>query len=244
MPLSSLFWLNASVFERSHQKMRLRGLARLCRTETDRRHDRRHAHWSPRPGSAPSCVTKRIQTAVSRSGRCRRRLARLTCRRGRPRHPGSCITHPKTSPLCGRTASIVCQYSPRPRSLPRLSQAQCLRMMAQVHFGGVRNPQHQRSRFNLLVCLLRVSAASVRELVTSSSSEPPVQGPRLFPGLHLGWQRGRSMLGHTSCHFHGSCCATNTRCRLLAPKVLWARCSGSRMSCVFISLFYQFVNCV
>jgi hypothetical protein len=52
-------------------------------------------------------------------------------------------------------------------------------------------------------------AATVRELVTSSSSEPPVQGHRLFPGLHLGGQGGRSMVGHARGRFHGSCCSTN-----------------------------------
>jgi hypothetical protein len=52
-------------------------------------------------------------------------------------------------------------------------------------------------------------AASVRELVTSSSSEPPVQGYRLFPGLHLGGQGRRSMLGHARGRFHSSCCSPN-----------------------------------
>jgi hypothetical protein len=128
-------------------------LDRPERTETYRRRDLRHAQpWSQRE-SAPSRVTRRIHTSVSRSLRCRR-LLRVSPAGAGVRTKGSCIAQPNTSPLCGRTASTVCRYSPRPRSLPRLSQAFGFGMMAQVHLGGVQNPQHNGSGLNLFARLL------------------------------------------------------------------------------------------
>src|SRR5262249_18918148 len=75
---------------------------------------------------------------------------------------------------------------------------------------GVLDQQHYRLFCDLLSRLVEVAVASAPEPVTSASSEPPVPGDRLFPRVHVGGPRRRSMLGHACGRFHRTCCSTNS----------------------------------
>jgi len=91
--------------------------------------------------------------------------------------------------------------------------------MAQVHLGGVLYQEHDGSGLDLFARLLpmRLPQRLKSDIVFLEQS---LQGYRLFPGLHVGGQGGRGILGHAFRSFHGPSCATNV-IELTRPKSLF-----------------------
>ena len=97
---------------------------------------------------------------------------------------------------------------PSPSLIANLAQTRGFRMMGEIHPGGVLHQQDHRSGFDLFARLLpmRLHQCLKGHILFIEQS---IQGHGLFPGLHLGRQRGRGILGHVRRRFHGSPRPTN-----------------------------------
>ena len=206
IPLPSLFWLDASILKRSHQKMGLRGSAGL----KERKHigaaisDMHNGGLGGKASQARHLAHPNIGLSFSSLSA----LASRFCYWGWGAYKR--LLHRASQHLAAvrQDGQHRLQIQPSSSLIADLTQALGFGMMAQVHFGGVLHQQHDGFGLNLFADLLpmRLHQCLKGHILFIQQS---VQGYRLFPGLHLGGQRRRGILRHARGRFHGSCCSTD-----------------------------------
>ena len=142
--------------------------------------------------------------------------------------------HPRTSRVCGRTASTVWTKKPRPRSLPICLNEADLATMRQIDVGRILH-QHPHSRgIGLFSGLVKVAVHQGRKGDTWLIQQT-IQCFGLFPGVHLSGQRTQGILRQTTGRLYRASRATPI-VELDAPKGLLGPALGSQPMLVCSSL--------
>jgi len=236
IPSPSLFLLNPSILKCSHQKMGRQSSAGLkerkhiCATISNM-HNRglgakaAQARDSTHPDIALSwSIADGGGSRVSAAGAILRDIRLLH----RTAQHFTALGHHGQHRLQGQPSSSL---------IADLAQAFHYGVMGEVHFGGVLDQQHERSRLNLFACLVPLRLHQRENSSPRLRSAQAVQGYAIFPGLHVGGLGRRGILGQTDGRFHSASRSPHIRCRLVAASDMRAQRSASRMSCMFIFLF-------
>ena len=199
MPLRSLLRRDSSVLKGTHEKLGLRCLAGL----KERKQvgaaipDMHHARLGGKAAHPLNLPHPDVRFPLGAVPALAARLASW----GRHAYPGFLHRTAHHCAVLRQDGQDGLQIQPSSVLIADLAKALGVGMMAHVHFRGVLDQQHHRLFSDLFPRLLPMRVHQ-RFKGDIGFIQQAVQGHRLFPGVHLGGQRRRSILSHARSRFH------------------------------------------